>query len=277
MPVKKHRHELPDVQERTSGFPKKYIKKVGIRQVKVPLKVQRKDGTINICSADISMYSSLKKEEKGTNMSRYRILIEEYLINKDLVLHDFIHELLQATRIKLKQDNAYVKIQFPYYFIQKSPVSDISSYMDINVAFEGELVSDKVELTLTVRVPYTSCCPCSKEISLHGAHNQRSFAEVKVTLNEKNGILWIEDIYDLVTKLASAPIINGLKREDEKWQTELMFEQPRFVEDMVRLIGEQLDKELDKRITDYVIVCNHEESIHTHDATAILTAGRILK
>lgn len=277
MPTAKQRHELPDVQECTSGFPKKYIKKVGIRQVKVPLLIARKDGTSNVCSADISMYSSLKKSEKGTNMSRYRILIEEYLINKKLALHDFIREILYATKNRLKQDNAYIKIQFPYYLIQTAPVSKTQSYIETNISFEGELIDNDINLFLTVKVPYTSCCPCSREISQHGAHNQRSYAEVTVKLNEAKGVLWIEDLYDIVIRCASAPIINGLKREDEKWQTELMYEQPRFVEDMVRLISEELDKELDNRILDYIVVCNHEESIHTHNATAIISAGRQLK
>lgn len=276
MPEAKHRHELPNIQELKEGFPKRPIKKVGIREVKVPLKVMKKDGTINICSANISMYTNLSKNEKGTNMSRYRILIEEYLIGKDLVLHDFIRELLLATKTRLKQNHAYVKIWFPYYLVQEAPVSKIPSHIELQVAMEGKLIEDQMELFLSVIAPYTSCCPCSKEISKYGAHNQRSTAEITVKLDESKGIMWIEDLYEIVKRCASAPIINGLKREDEKWQTELMYEQPRFVEDVVRHLADELDKELDGRIIDYVIVVNHEESIHTHSACAIQNAGREL-
>jgi len=276
MPEIKHRHELPDIQNQATGFPERPIKKVGIREVKVPLKVQRKDGTINICSANISMYTDLSKREKGTNMSRYRILIEEFLINKDLVLHDFVHELLHATKKKLKQENAFIKIHFPYYLVQEAPVSKIKSHIELYAAVEGKLENDKVSMYITVRAPYTSCCPCSKEISQHGAHNQRSTAEITVKINDGADIVWIEDLYDMIIKCASAPIINGLKREDEKWQTELMYENPKFVEDVVRQLGNELDKWLDKHISDYVITVNHEESIHSHTAVAILNAGRLL-
>ena len=276
MPEAKQRSELPNIQELQDGFPQRTIKKVGIREVKVPLKVLRKDGTINVCSANISMYTDLNKNEKGTNMSRYRILIEEHVIGKDLALNEFITNLLHATKHKLKQTKAYIKIWFPYYIIQSAPVSKIPSHIDIEVALEGKLVDDTVDLFLTVKAPYTSCCPCSREISRHGAHNQRSTAEITVKLDESKGVLWIEDLYDIVIKCASAPIINGLKREDEKWQTELMYEQPHFVEDVVRHLAVALDKELDKRITDYVVIVNHEESIHTHNAVAIMNAGREL-
>jgi len=276
MPEAKKRTELPNIQELKEGFPKRAIKKVGIREVKVPLKVLKKDGTINICSANISMYTDLSKNEKGTNMSRYRILIEEYLIGRDLVLHDFIRELLLATKTRLKQNHAYVKIWFPYYLVQNAPVSKITSHIEMEVAMEGKLVDDQLDLYLTVKAPYTSCCPCSKEISKHGAHNQRSTAEITVKLDESKGIMWIEDLYAIIIRCASAPIINGLKREDEKWQTELMYEQPQFVEDVVRHLGDELDKEMGGRILDYVVVVNQEESIHTHNAVAILNAGKEL-
>jgi GTP cyclohydrolase I len=221
-------------------------------------------------------------------MSRYRILIEEFLIEKKVKLHDLIKELLIATKERLGSDNAYVKIRFPYYLVVEAPASKLKSYIDLRVTFEGTFKTfvgtvnkvdgehEVINVFLTVRAPYTSLCPCSKEISEHGAHNQRSFADVAVKINDEkiHGVMWIEDIFAIVNKCASAPIINGLKREDEAWQTELMYEQPKFVEDMVREIAVELDKELDKRITDYSVVVNHEESIHTHDAVAVITAGR---
>lgn len=279
MPKVKDKKNIPDIQNQASGYPQRAIKKVGIRNVRVPIKVDKKDGGTNDCSAEISIYTDLTAKCKGTNMSRYRILIEEFLIEKKVKLHDLIKELLIATKDRLGSDNSFVKIRFPYYLVVTAPASKLKSFIDLRVTFEGKLKrlegNDCTLTFLTVRVPYTSLCPCSKEISEYGAHNQRSYADVTVQLNdEKNGVMWIEDIFAVVNKCASAPIINGLKREDEAFQTELMYEQPKFVEDMVREIADELDKELDKRITDYSVVVNHEESIHTHDAVAVITAGR---
>jgi GTP cyclohydrolase I len=283
MPKIKQKSELPDIQNLDSGYPQRLIKKVGIRNVRVPIKVDKKDGGINDCSAEISIYTDLTAKCKGTNMSRYRILIEEFLIEKNVKLHDLIRCLLLATRDRLESENAFVKIRFPYYLVVEAPASKLKSYIDLRITFEGKLRTivgshgkkELLDIFLTVRAPYTSLCPCSKEISDYGAHNQRSYADVTVKLNdEKNGVMWIEDIFAVVNKCASAPIINGLKREDEAFQTELMYEHPKFVEDMVREVAVELDKELDKRILDYSVVVNHEESIHTHDAVAVITAGR---
>jgi GTP cyclohydrolase IB len=279
MPKVKEKKDIPDIQSRTSGYPQRSIKKVGIRNVRVPIRVDKRDGGVNECSAEISIYTDLTAKCKGTNMSRYRILIEEFLIEKNVKLHDLIRELLAATKKRLDSTNAYIKIRFPYYLVVTAPASKLKSYIDLRVTFEGKLGmfggNDCITMFLTVRVPYTSLCPCSKEISEYGAHNQRSYADVTVKIaDEKNGVMWIEDIFEIVNKCASAPIINGLKREDEAFQTELMYEQPKFVEDMVREIAVELDKELDKRIVDYSVVVNHEESIHTHDAVAVVTAGR---
>lgn len=277
MPRIKLKADLPDIQESKDGFIKKHIKKVGIMNTLVPLKVQRKDGSVNVSSATIDIYSDLNKETKGVNMSRYRIIIEEMLIDKELVLGDLVRELLNEVAKRLKASDAYVKIKFPYHTVKVAPASGVKSHMDYVCSLEGKLVNGKHEIFLTVTVPYTSCCPCSKEISDYGAHNQRSFADVTVQVDEKQGVFWIEDIIDIVESEASAPIINSLKREDEAFQTEKMYERPRFVEDMVRNISHRLDKELDKRIADYAVVTRHEESIHTHDAVAIITAGRGLQ
>jgi len=276
MPKAKKIEDMPDVQNDTSGFPFKKIKKVGIRNVIVPLKILRKDGTINIASGNISIYTDLIESIKGANMSRYRILVEDFLLYKDLNLRELIREILPATKEKLGASNSYIKIKFDYFLIKEAPVSKTKSFSNYECIIEGKLNGDKYKYYLMVKVPYTSLCPCSKRISEYGAHNQRSFAEVKVELID-NKILWIEDIVDIVEKNASAPIINTLKRNDEAYQTELMYENPRFVEDMCRLIGNDLDKHLDKEIKDYVIVVEHQESIHSSDAISVMTAGRELQ
>jgi len=289
MPKVKDKKDLADIQEQTDGFPQKEIKKVGIRGVQVPLKVLRKDGTINQSSADVSVYTNLNDKVKGANMSRYRIVLEEYLIGKDLNLREYLRELLKATRERLGATDSYVKIKFDYFMVNTAPASKLKSYMNYKCCIEGKHKEfcgtynnvdgehSIEEIYLTVQVPYTSLCPCSKEISDYGAHNQRSFADVKVKLVDGE-ICWIEDIIETIESIASAPIINGLKREDEAYQTEQMYENPRFVEDMVRLIAEKLDNDyLDKTISDYSVVVNHEESIHLHNAVAVITAERDLQ
>jgi len=281
MPKIKDIKNLPDIQSNVEGFPKKAIKKVGIRDIRVPIKVLRKDGSINETTSEVSIYSNLTSKVKGANMSRYRILVEEYLINKNLNLREYLRELLKATREKLDATDSYVKIKFDYFLINDAPASHIKSYIDYKCCIEGkqQVIDDKVidKFYLIVKVPYTSLCPCSKEISDYGAHNQRSYATVTVELIEDK-ITWIEDLVRCIEGCASAPIINGLKRVDEAFQTELMYENPRFVEDMVRQISEKFDKTfLDKTIKDYSIICEHIESIHTHTAVAVITAGRNLQ
>lgn len=276
MPRIKTNADIPDIQNTLDGFPKKYIPKVGSRDATVPIKIIRKDGSVNQCTGKMSMYTDLTPEVKGTNMSRYRILIEEILQQDEYYIHEVVPHLLQECKSRLKSDNAYVKIKFDYFLKRKAPVSGIESHMDYRGNMEGRLVNGVERLYLTVDVMYASLCPCSKEISDYGAHNQRSVANVTVEIDESKGVLWIEDIIDMVERSASAPIINALKRVDEAYQTELMYENPVFVEDMVRKVAVELDKELDNRIKDYSVVVNHYESIHTSVAVAVISAGREL-
>lgn len=277
MPLARRIEDLPDIQESLEGFPKKAIKKVGIRKVRLPIGVERKDSTKNPSTAEISIYTDLNDKVKGANMSRYRIVLEELAANKNLLMHEFVRELMKATKERLGATKSYVKIRFDYFLIKEAPVSKTPSHMNYECTIEGLHDNDQEDrLYLTVQVPYTSLCPCSKKIARYGAHNQRSFADVKVKL--LNGtICWIEDLIDLVESTASAPIRNVLKRTDESWQTELMYEQPMFVEDMIRGIAVKLDDLLDKTIADYSAVVNHEESIHLHNAVAVITAGRELQ
>ena len=277
MPRIKTNSDIPDIQNTTDGFPNKYIPKVGTRDATVPIKIIRKDGTVNQSSGKLSMYTDLTPETKGTNMSRYRILIEEALSQEKYYIHDVIRYMLRECKERLKSNNAYTKIKFDYFLRRQAPVSKTESWMDYRGSMEGRLVDGKERLYLTVSVMYASLCPCSKEISDYGAHNQRSVADVTVELDESKGIMWIEDIVDIVERCASAPIINALKRVDEAYQTELMYENPVFVEDMVRKVAVLLDAELDNRIVDYNVVVNHYESIHTAVAVAVINAGRELK
>jgi len=276
MPKAKRAEDLPDVQNDDNLLIQKRINKVGIRKVLLPCKVERKDGTFNDCVANISVYSDLNKHTKGVNMSRYRIILEDTFVNKNVNLREAIRAALGEVKEKLQANDAYLKVSFDYFLTRLAPVTKIPSLQNYRCTLEGRIIDGRERYYMTVKVPYTSLCPCSKKISEYNAHNQRSFGDVIVELKDGE-ICWIEDIIELVEKSGAAPIINILKRPDEKWQTELMFENPVFVEDMARKMAELLDKWLDNKILDYVFIANHEESIHMHDAVSVINAGRDLK
>ena len=276
MPEAKQSHEIPDIQNQKDGFPKKYINKVGIREVRLPVSIGRKDGTFNESVAEMSVYSDLNEETKGVNMSRYRIILEDNFVQKKLYLKDAVRNTMAEVKEKLVAENAWLKVKFEYFLTRFAPVSKIPSLQSYECVLEGRLINGISRYFLTVVVPYTSLCPCSKEISQYNAHNQRSFGHVTVELIEDQ-MCWIEDIVDMMEKTGSAPIINILKRPDEKWQTELMYENPVFVEDMARKVASFLDSWLDVKIKDYVFIANHEESIHLHTACSVINAGRELK
>lgn len=281
MPRIKTNNDIPDIQNTLDGFPKKYIPKVGSRNIVVPMEIIRRDGTINPTKAIISMYTDLTPEVKGTNMSRYRILVEEVLANKTHRIDEVMDILLDECKSRLKSQNAFIKIKFDYFLKKEAPVSKVVSHMDYQGSFEGRLVNGEKKFYLHANVLYASLCPCSKEISDYGAHNQQSYADVTVELAEAgasaDNVYWFEELVTAVEKSSSAPIVNALKRVDEAYQTELMYENPVFVEDMVRKVAVELDKDLDGRIKDYSIVVNHYESIHSSTATAVLCLGRDLR
>jgi GTP cyclohydrolase I len=281
MPRIKTNNDIPDIQNTLDGFPKKYIPKVGSRNIVVPMEIIRRDGTINPTKAIISMYTDLTAEVKGTNMSRYRILVEEVLANKTHRIDEVMDLLLTECKERLKSENAFIKIKFDYFMKKQAPVSKVVSHMDYQGSFEGRLVNGEKRFFLHANVLYASLCPCSKEISDYGAHNQQSYADVTVELADmkadKHETYWFEELVEAVEKSSSAPIVNALKRVDEAYQTELMYENPVFVEDMVRKVAVELDKDLDGRIKDYLVIVNHYESIHSSIAVSVINAGRDLR
>lgn len=276
MPEAKRADELPDVQNDLNTLTQRRINKVGINKVLLPCKVEKKDGTFNDCIADISVYSDLNKYTKGVNMSRFRIILEEVFVSKNVNLRSAIRDALKEVKDRLEASDAYLKVNFDYFLTRYGPVTKIPSLQNYRCTLEGRLVDGIERYYMTVKVPYTSLCPCSKKISKYNAHNQRSTGIVTVELLE-GSVCWIEDLIDLVEKTGAAPIINILKRPDEKWQTELMFENPVFVEDMARKMAVLLDEILDKTIKDYVFIAEHHESIHMHDAVSVISAGREMK
>lgn len=279
MPRPKRNEDLPDTQQLDEGFPKKQIPKVGSRNIIVPMYIQTREGGSLPTKAIISIYTDLTPEVKGTNMSRYRILVEEFIANKSHDIRELLDFLLDECKSRLKSKNAFIKIKFDYFMIKEAPVSKIKSHMDYKGYLEGRLVDGEKRFYLYGNVMYASLCPCSKAISDYGAHNQPSYADVLVELNNSPGAprFWFEELVEIVERCSSAPIVNALKRQDEAWQTELMYENPVFVEDMVRKVAAELDKHLDISILDYSVVVNHYESIHSSVACAIIDAGRELK
>ena len=280
MPIIKTNDDIPDIQNTVDGFPKLYIPKVGSRNIIVPMEIVKRDGTVNPTKAVISLYTDLTPEVKGTNMSRYRILVEEAIANKTHKIDELVSIILDECKERLKSQNAYVKIKFDYFMLKEAPVSKIKSHMSYKGTYEGRLINGEKRYYLSANVLYASLCPCSKEISDYGAHNQQSYADVTVELEKNNkannDIFWFEELVEAVEKSASAPMVNALKRVDEAYQTELMYENPVFVEDMVRRVAEKLDVDLDKRIKDYLVIVNHYESIHESVAVSVINPGRDL-
>lgn len=263
---------LPDIQN-IEDVRDKHINKVGIREYEVPIKVfDNKHNIINTVGV-FSIYCSLNKNIKGVNMSRFAELIEDAI--QYHVSSGIIDNLLEKIKVKLESENSFIKIKFPYFINKESPVEHKKGHIKIDCVLVGRLENGVCKKYLEVKVPYTSCCPCSREISEDGAHNQRSCAAITVELDEKS--ILIETIVDLVEKQASCPIYSVLKRPDEKYVTETAYNNPKFVEDMARDLAISFDQFIGRGIKDYVIVIEHDESIHQHKAVSIINAGRELQ
>ena len=166
---------------------------------------------------------------------------------------------------RLEADTGHIEMSFPYFINKAAPISGVKSLMDYQVTFAGEIRGGQDIMTIKVVVPVTSLCPCSKEISQYGAHNQRSHVTVTVRTNT---FVWVEDMIDLVEKQASCELFGLLKRPDEKYVTERAYDNPKFVEDMVRDVAAALNK--DDRIDAYVVESENFESIHNHSAYAMI-------
>jgi len=166
---------------------------------------------------------------------------------------------------KLEAETGHVEMVFPYFVSKKAPVSGVESLLDYEVTFIGEIVEGREQFAMKVLVPVTSLCPCSKKISEYGAHNQRSHVTVAARVST---FVWIEELIDLVEKQASSELYGLLKRPDEKYVTELAYDNPKFVEDMVRDIAAKLNA--DPRIEAYVVESENFESIHNHSAYAMI-------
>lgn len=243
------------------------IQKVGVKDVEIPLTIQKKleDGKIEsqIVYAKAKMSVSLPKEYKGTHMSRFiEVLNEER--EKNLVGVD-IKKMLEKIKSKLDSNSAYAKFDFKYFIEKTAPKSGLKSLLCYDCYFEG-VYDSEYKFYLGAKVPVTTLCPCSKEISKYGAHNQRAYVKVKISYNE-NDHIWLEDLIEMIEKCGSSELYSLLKREDEKAVTEGAFENPKFVEDVLRDVV--LGLQNNKLITEYEVEIEAQESIHNHNAWAM--------
>ena len=238
------------------------INKVGIKDIRHPVRVSDRSGAEQHTIANFNMYVNLPHNFKGTHMSRFVEILNNH--EREITVQSFKEMMVEMTE-RLEADSGHVEMNFPYFVNKTAPVSKVQSLMDYDVTFIGDFVDGYNKFTLKVLVPVTSLCPCSKKISDYGAHNQRSHVTVTATLKD---FMWIEEIIDLVEKEASCELYGLLKRPDEKAITERAYDNPKFVEDMVRDVAARLNAE--DRITSYIAESENFESIHNHSAYALI-------
>jgi GTP cyclohydrolase I len=238
------------------------INKVGIKDIRHPVRVRDRSVGEQHTIASFNMYVNLPHNFKGTHMSRFVEILNTH--EREITVESF-KEMLQEMTERLEADSGHIEMQFHYFVNKKAPVSGVESLLDYHVTLVGQITDGKPKMNIKVVVPVTSLCPCSKKIADYGAHNQRSHVTVSA---ETKGFVWIEDLIDLVEKEASCELYGLLKRPDEKYVTQKAYDNPKFVEDMVRDVATRLNE--DERITSYVVESENFESIHNHSAYALI-------
>lgn len=253
-----HPDAMPDVQAFADGR-QIAIDKVGVKNVVYPIRLATPDGGHQTTVATIDMYVSLPHDRKGTHMSRF---IEALNENREPLKPEDIMRICGQLRQRLDARDAHMRVEFTYFIEKRAPVTGHPGLMDYRVTFECASNGDD-DFILKVAAPAASLCPCSKEISRYGAHNQR--CEITAEVRFK-GVLWIEDLVKILERSASTDLFSVLKRPDEKFVTEAAYESPKFVEDIVRDAAQLLNA--DDRIEWYHVRSENFESIHNHNAYA---------
>jgi GTP cyclohydrolase I len=241
------------------------IDKVGVRGLRFPIQVRDKARTIQNTVATIGMFVDLPEEFKGTHMSRF---IEVLNAHGNIVHVENITDILHAMQQKFHAATSHLEIEFPYFMVKKAPVSGLESVMDYVARFDATAAHSDIDFILTVKAMVTTLCPCSKAIAEYGAHNQRG--EVTVQIRSRKAV-WIEDLIALIESSASSELYALLKRQDEKAVTERAYENPVFVEDLVRNVAVKLNAHPD--VTWYKVEAENHESIHNHNAYACIEKG----
>lgn len=251
---------IPDVQS-TPDTRRLAIQRVGVKGVRYPVTIKTSSGA-QPSVGTWNMYVQLPQEQKGTHMSRFIALLEGNRAPLDI---PHFSGLLRKMVKLLEAEAGRIELTLPYFINKTAPVSGVESLMDYEVGLTGEIRGDAIEVTLKVMVPVTSLCPCSKKISAYGAHNQRSHITVNAILA---GDMMIDQLIAKIEEQASCELYGLLKRPDEKYVTERAYDNPKFVEDLVRDVAGMLNA--DSRIAAYTLEAENFESIHNHSAYALI-------
>ena len=263
-------HQMRDIQNENDTR-KVPLQKVGVKNVKYPVTVLDKLHKVQHTTATVDLFVNLPHNFKGTHMSRFIEVFHKY--HENLTMAHFL-EMLEEMRKKLNAERAFGSIKFPFYIEKSAPVSAAASLMEYNCAYEAEVAEPlnggehdgthdgERKFYITVEVPIATLCPCSKAISEYGAHNQRGSVKVRVLYKD---FFWIEDIINLIEESCSTPLYTLLKRQDEKFVTEHAYDNPFFVEDVVREVYLGLEK---MNFDYFTVEAETEESIHNHNAYA---------
>lgn len=245
----------------------------GVSDLRYPIVVLDRDHQVQHTVASISMSVGLPEEFKGTHMSRFIEVLNEH--RGELTMRT-LPALLHDLRQRLQAKAARVEVVFPYFIERSAPVSKSTALMDYECSFVGESMNDTDDFVLSVKVPVTSLCPCSKAISDYGAHNQRGYITVKTRgMRQSDGslaFLWIEELVEIAEQASSSPVYPLLKRPDERHVTMQAYDRPAFVEDMVREVALSLQR--DPRVAWFHVRAVNQESIHNHSAFAQIEWNR---
>ncbi len=252
---------MPDVQS-TADTRQIPIQRVGVKGVRYPMRVRTAQGDVQPTVGTWNLDVHLSADQKGTHMSRFVALLEEQDAPLDSAA---FRAMLDAMLVKLEAAAGRIEVTFPYFVKKTAPVSGVSSLLDYEVTLIGDVRAGAVRTFLRVLVPVTSLCPCSKEISQYGAHNQRSHVTIEAELV---GEMAVEALIAIAEEEASCQLWGLLKRPDEKFVTERAYENPKFVEDLVRDVAQRLNA--DARVVAYRLEAENFESIHNHSAYAVI-------
>jgi GTP cyclohydrolase IB len=247
------------------------IDRVGVSGLRYPIVVLDRANEKQHTTAVLQMSVNLPHDFKGTHMSRFVEVLNKH---RGEVTMRTLPSILAELRQRLESERARVEVRFPYFLERRAPVSEATGLMDYECWFVGEATAETTDFLLGTRVPVTSLCPCSKAISDYGAHNQRGYITIEVRtqpVKGSAGIVWIEELVDVAEQSASAPVYPLLKRADERHVTMQAYNNPVFVEDMVRGVAVQMRE--DVRVKWFRVLAENDESIHNHRAFAELEFG----
>lgn len=261
----KGRHLSPTMPDIQSSPDTRHItiERVGVKGLRYPLRIKTAAG-IQSTIGHWNMYVQLSETQKGTHMSRFIALLEELNQQSAMDTAMFVSLMHKMTRL-LGAQAGRIELTFPYFINKTAPVSGVQSLMDYEVGMIGEISKDEVATTIKILVPVTSLCPCSKKISEYGAHNQRSHVSINALVSAN---ISVDELIAAVEAQASCELYGLLKRSDEKYVTERAYDNPKFVEDLVRDVAGILNA--DPRILAYTLEAENFESIHNHSAYAMI-------